>query len=107
MLLLFTGRDFIYLFLFCSLITFICSFQALEDEDHDGNASDSSVDSGSSSGPNFNYILNMPLWCLSKEKVDELLKQRDLKARHSKGTQHLGEIDSTESAIGKQSQYLV
>uniref|UniRef100_A0A8C7VH52 DNA topoisomerase 2 n=1 Tax=Oncorhynchus mykiss TaxID=8022 RepID=A0A8C7VH52_ONCMY len=40
---------------------------------------DSSVDSGSSSGPNFNYILNMPLWCLSKEKVDELLRQRDIK----------------------------
>uniref|UniRef100_A0A8D0CY38 DNA topoisomerase 2 n=1 Tax=Sander lucioperca TaxID=283035 RepID=A0A8D0CY38_SANLU len=38
-----------------------------------------SVDSGSSSGPNFNYILNMPLWCLSKEKVEELLKQRDHK----------------------------
>uniref|UniRef100_A0A8C7PH93 DNA topoisomerase 2 n=1 Tax=Oncorhynchus mykiss TaxID=8022 RepID=A0A8C7PH93_ONCMY len=48
-------------------------------DDHDGNNSDSSVDSGSSSGPNFNYILNMPLWCLSKEKVDELLRQRDIK----------------------------
>uniref|UniRef100_A0A674EDT1 DNA topoisomerase 2 n=1 Tax=Salmo trutta TaxID=8032 RepID=A0A674EDT1_SALTR len=40
---------------------------------------DGSVDSGSLSGPNFNYILNMPLWCLSKEKVDELLRQRDIK----------------------------
>uniref|UniRef100_A0AAX7SEV5 DNA topoisomerase 2 n=1 Tax=Astatotilapia calliptera TaxID=8154 RepID=A0AAX7SEV5_ASTCA len=45
----------------------------------DGNESDGSVDSGSTSGPNFNYILNMPLWCLTKEKVDELLKQRDQK----------------------------
>ncbi|XP_026989581.2 DNA topoisomerase 2-beta isoform X1 [Tachysurus fulvidraco] len=53
--------------------------KALEDEDNDGNMSDSSVDSGSSSGPNFNYILNMPLWCLTKEKVDDLLKQRDVK----------------------------
>uniref|UniRef100_W5KU53 DNA topoisomerase 2 n=1 Tax=Astyanax mexicanus TaxID=7994 RepID=W5KU53_ASTMX len=53
--------------------------KALEEEDRDGNESDSSIDSGSSSGPNFNYILNMPLWCLTKEKVDELLKQRDLK----------------------------
>ncbi|XP_031441565.1 LOW QUALITY PROTEIN: DNA topoisomerase 2-beta [Clupea harengus] len=48
-------------------------------EEDDGSDSDSSVDSGSSSGPNFNYILNMPLWCLSKEKVDDLLKQRDAK----------------------------
>lgn len=48
-------------------------------EEDDGNDSDSSLDSGSTSGPNFNYILNMPLWCLTKEKVDELLKQRDQK----------------------------
>uniref|UniRef100_A0A8C9YGY0 DNA topoisomerase 2 n=1 Tax=Sander lucioperca TaxID=283035 RepID=A0A8C9YGY0_SANLU len=53
--------------------------KAQEEDDHEGNESDSSVDSGSSSGPNFNYILNMPLWCLSKEKVEELLKQRDHK----------------------------
>lgn len=55
--------------------------KALEDEDRDGNESDGSVDSGSSSGPNFNYILNMPLWCLTKEKVEELLKQRDAKVQ--------------------------
>ncbi|XP_046874585.1 DNA topoisomerase 2-beta isoform X2 [Hypomesus transpacificus] len=53
--------------------------KALEEDERDGNDSDASVDSGSTSGPNFNYILNMPLWCLSKEKVDELLKQRDHK----------------------------
>ncbi|XP_070777394.1 DNA topoisomerase 2-beta isoform X2 [Enoplosus armatus] len=50
-----------------------------EEDYRDGDESDSSVDSGSSSGPNFNYILNMPLWCLTKEKVAELLKQRDQK----------------------------
>lgn len=32
------------------------------------------------SGPDFNYILSMALWCLTKEKKDELLKQRDAKA---------------------------
>ncbi|XP_034017358.1 DNA topoisomerase 2-beta [Thalassophryne amazonica] len=53
--------------------------KAQEDDECDGNESDSSLDSGSTSGPNFNYILNMPLWCLTKEKVEELLKQRDLK----------------------------
>ncbi|KAK5855488.1 hypothetical protein PBY51_005586 [Eleginops maclovinus] len=54
--------------------------KAQEEEDaRDGNESDGSVDSGSTSGPNFNYILNMPLWCLSKEKVEDLLKQRDHK----------------------------
>ncbi|XP_072431341.1 DNA topoisomerase 2-beta isoform X2 [Chiloscyllium punctatum] len=37
--------------------------------------------SGAGSGPDFNYILNMPLWCLTKEKVEELLKQRDAKGK--------------------------
>ncbi|TKS89050.1 DNA topoisomerase 2-beta [Collichthys lucidus] len=53
--------------------------KAQEEDYRDANDSDSSLDSGSSSGPNFNYILNMPLWCLTKEKVEELLKQRDQK----------------------------
>ncbi|KAM8945841.1 DNA topoisomerase 2-alpha [Pelodytes ibericus] len=30
-------------------------------------------------GPDFNYLLNMPLWYLTKEKKDELCKQRDTK----------------------------
>lgn len=57
-------------------------------EEDEGNESDASLDSGSSAGPNFNYILNMPLWCLTKEKVEELLRQRDLKV--SRG-EELGE----------------
>lgn len=57
----------------------MCFLWQAQEDYKDGNDSDGSVDSGSSSGPNFNYILNMPLWCLTKEKVEELLKQRDLK----------------------------
>ncbi|XP_055013310.1 DNA topoisomerase 2-beta isoform X1 [Boleophthalmus pectinirostris] len=53
--------------------------EKFHEDDDDSSDSDSSIDSGSSSGPNFNYILNMPLWCLTKEKVEELLKQRDQK----------------------------
>lgn len=55
-----------------------CKLHQAQEEDA-GNESDTSLDSGSTSGPNFNYILNMPLWCLTKEKVEELLKQKDLK----------------------------
>ena len=33
----------------------------------------------SDAGPDFNYILNMNLWSLSKEKKDELLSERDKK----------------------------
>ncbi|XP_025107253.1 DNA topoisomerase 2-alpha-like isoform X3 [Pomacea canaliculata] len=47
-----------------------------EGDDEDDNASTAS---GDSSGPDFNYILNLPLWSLTKERKDELLKQRDAK----------------------------
>lgn len=33
----------------------------------------------SESGPDFNYILNMNLWSLSKEKKEDLLSERDKK----------------------------
>lgn len=66
--------------LYNTLFIFHAFIRQSQEEDYkDGNESDGSVDSGSTSGPNFNYILNMPLWCLTKEKVDELLKQRDQK----------------------------
>lgn len=29
------------------------------------------------SGPDYNYLLSMPMWYLTKEKKDELCKQRD------------------------------
>ncbi|KAM5135385.1 DNA topoisomerase 2-alpha [Mantella aurantiaca] len=44
-------------------------------EEEEGEASNSSPDSG----PDFNYLLNMPMWYLTKEKKDELCKQRDVK----------------------------
>ncbi|XP_069814764.1 DNA topoisomerase 2-beta [Dendropsophus ebraccatus] len=53
---------------------------AEEDELQDQNE-DNSSDLGTTSGPDFNYILNMSLWSLSKEKVDELIKQRDMKGK--------------------------
>nr|UQT18117.1 DNA topoisomerase II alpha [Andrias davidianus] len=46
------------------------SGEMIEDEDSDA---------GPTSGPDYNYLLNMPLWYLTKEKKDELCKQRDTK----------------------------
>lgn len=54
-------------------------------DDSDGEGDDESTASGSSGGPDFNYILNNPLWCLTKEKKDALLKQRDEKVSESGG----------------------
>ncbi|KAK3082863.1 hypothetical protein FSP39_007418 [Pinctada imbricata] len=49
------------------------------DEDEDNEDDDAMSDASGSSGPDFNYILSNPLWCLTKEKKDQLLKQRDEK----------------------------
>uniref|UniRef100_A0A8C2TNK3 DNA topoisomerase 2 n=1 Tax=Coturnix japonica TaxID=93934 RepID=A0A8C2TNK3_COTJA len=54
--------------------------EAQEKEPQNPN-DDASSASGSTSGPDFNYILNMSLWSLTKEKVEELIKQRDSKER--------------------------
>uniref|UniRef100_A0A8C9F7M5 DTHCT domain-containing protein n=1 Tax=Pavo cristatus TaxID=9049 RepID=A0A8C9F7M5_PAVCR len=57
------------------------SLQAAEEEDPQNPNDDASSASGSTSGPDFNYILNMSLWSLTKEKVEELIKHRDSKER--------------------------
>ncbi|KAF5921828.1 hypothetical protein HPG69_013002 [Diceros bicornis minor] len=63
-------------------ITIVYYFlQAAEEEETQNQQDDSSSDSGTPSGPDFNYILNMSLWSLTKEKVEELIKQRDAKGR--------------------------
>lgn len=36
-------------------------------------------DNEDSSGPDYNYLLSMPMWFLTKEKKEELCKQRDAK----------------------------
>ncbi|KAM6042576.1 DNA topoisomerase 2-alpha [Theristicus caerulescens] len=38
-------------------------------------------ESAAAAGPDFNYLLNMPLWYLTKEKKDELCKERDKKEK--------------------------
>ncbi|OXB77750.1 UNVERIFIED_CONTAM: hypothetical protein H355_013138 [Colinus virginianus] len=55
--------------------------KAAEEEDPQNPNDDASSASGSTSGPDFNYILNMSLWSLTKEKVEELIKHRDSKER--------------------------
>uniref|UniRef100_A0A8C0HR06 DNA topoisomerase 2 n=1 Tax=Buteo japonicus TaxID=224669 RepID=A0A8C0HR06_9AVES len=42
---------------------------------------ESDKESAAATGPDFNYLLNMPLWYLTKEKKDELCKQRDKKEK--------------------------
>ncbi|XP_072216490.1 DNA topoisomerase 2-beta-like [Excalfactoria chinensis] len=55
--------------------------KAAEEEDPQNPNDDASSASGSTSGPDFNYILDMSLWSLTKEKVEELIKHRDSKER--------------------------
>uniref|UniRef100_A0A8B9CEF4 DNA topoisomerase 2 n=1 Tax=Anser brachyrhynchus TaxID=132585 RepID=A0A8B9CEF4_9AVES len=53
--------------------------QNKEEEEEEEDESDK--ESAAATGPDFNYLLNMPLWYLTKEKKDELCKQRDNKER--------------------------
>ncbi|XP_072216545.1 DNA topoisomerase 2-beta-like [Excalfactoria chinensis] len=55
--------------------------EAAEEEDPQNPNDDASSASGSNSGPDFNYILNMSLWSLTKEEVEELIKHRVSKER--------------------------
>lgn len=48
-------------------------------EESEDDASSVASSSASTGGPDFNYLLGMALWSLSKEKKDDLLKQRDEK----------------------------
>uniref|UniRef100_A0A8D0DLJ7 DNA topoisomerase 2 n=1 Tax=Salvator merianae TaxID=96440 RepID=A0A8D0DLJ7_SALMN len=47
------------------------------DETEEEEENEKGSDSTAAAGPDFNYLLNMPLWYLTKEKKDELCKQRD------------------------------
>ena len=55
---------------------------SMEDGDVSDNEEDESQStaSGAGGGPDFNYLLNMALWCLTKEKKDELLRNQQQKA---------------------------
>ncbi|XP_066487440.1 DNA topoisomerase 2-alpha [Tiliqua scincoides] len=48
-----------------------------DDETSEEGDSEKENESATATGPDFNYLLNMPLWYLTKEKKDELCKQRD------------------------------
>uniref|UniRef100_A0A3B3VZT5 DNA topoisomerase 2 n=1 Tax=Poecilia latipinna TaxID=48699 RepID=A0A3B3VZT5_9TELE len=47
--------------------------EELEDEEEEG------AEKEDDSGPDYNYLLSMPMWFLTKEKKEELCRQRDAK----------------------------
>ncbi|XP_028931374.1 DNA topoisomerase 2-alpha [Ornithorhynchus anatinus] len=52
-----------------------------ENEDSENEKETEKSESTSATGPDFNYLLEMPLWYLTKEKKDELCRQRDNKTQ--------------------------
>ncbi|CAH8586237.1 unnamed protein product [Schistosoma turkestanicum] len=52
-----------------------------EQEEAHTDASTSQTEAVEAGQPDYNYILNMPLWSLTKERKDDLLAQRDAKQR--------------------------
>lgn len=53
--------------------------QAQEKTEEDLEEDDDDKEKEDASGPDYNYLLSMPMWYLTKEKKDELCKQRDAK----------------------------
>nr|O42130.2 RecName: Full=DNA topoisomerase 2-alpha; AltName: Full=DNA topoisomerase II, alpha isozyme [Gallus gallus]BAA22539.2 DNA topoisomeraseII_alpha [Gallus gallus] len=60
-------------------------------EEEEGD--ESGEESAAATGPDFNYLLNMPLWYLTKEKKDELCKQRDNKDKELEDLKHKSPSD--------------
>ncbi|KAK7113702.1 DNA topoisomerase 2-alpha-like isoform X1 [Littorina saxatilis] len=72
-----------------------------EEEEEDDNASTASDSAG---GPDFNYILNLPMWSLTKERKEELLKQgkskrEELQALRCKTSNELWKDDLDQFSI--------
>ncbi|KAL8625295.1 hypothetical protein ACOMHN_030053 [Nucella lapillus] len=49
------------------------------EEEEEGSSVSSATAAEDKGAPDFNYILNLPMWCLTKERKDELLKQGESK----------------------------
>ncbi|KAB1265797.1 DNA topoisomerase 2-alpha [Camelus dromedarius] len=77
-----------------------------ENEESDNEKETEKSDSVADSGPTFNYLLDMPLWYLTKEKKDELCKLRNEKAVEAKEKQdeQIGLPGKGAKAKGKKTQ---
>ncbi|KAM9424220.1 DNA topoisomerase 2-alpha [Pholidichthys leucotaenia] len=53
--------------------------QEKNEEDMENEEEEEGKENEDTSGPDYNYLLSMPMWYLTKEKKEELLKQRDAK----------------------------
>ncbi|XP_021370186.1 DNA topoisomerase 2-alpha-like isoform X2 [Mizuhopecten yessoensis] len=54
---------------------------------------DDDSDDEDSDGPDFNYLLGMSLWSLSREKKEELLKQKEAKSKELSDLRHKTKTD--------------
>ncbi|XP_062071661.1 DNA topoisomerase 2-alpha isoform X1 [Lepus europaeus] len=64
-----------------------------ENEESDTEKETEKSDSVTDSGPTFNYLLDMPLWYLTKEKKDELCRQRNEKEQELETLKRKGPSD--------------
>lgn len=53
--------------------------QEKNEEEIEDEGEEEGTENEDTSGPDYNYLLSMPMWYLTKEKKDELCKQRDAK----------------------------
>ncbi|XP_056627935.1 DNA topoisomerase 2-alpha [Triplophysa dalaica] len=53
------------------------AWKQAQEKDVEEDAGEDDEEKEDTSGPDYNYLLSMPMWYLTKEKKDELCKQRD------------------------------
>ncbi|XP_064478636.1 DNA topoisomerase 2-alpha-like [Ornithodoros turicata] len=74
--------------------------QGEEEEEQDDGAESQGEEERDESAESYNYLLGMPLWSLTRERKEDLLKKRDekraeLEALRKKSPEHLWEEDLT------------
>ncbi|XP_044152545.1 DNA topoisomerase 2-alpha [Bufo gargarizans] len=69
------------------------TWKQTQEKEEAGELIEEEESEATTTGPDYNYLLNMPMWYLTKEKKDELCKQRDNKIAELKDLQRKSPSD--------------
>ncbi|KAM9838066.1 DNA topoisomerase 2-alpha [Aulostomus maculatus] len=77
-----------------------------QEKDEEDNEEEEEGTEDDASGPDYNYLLSMPMWFLTKEKKEELCKQRDAKTLELKTLKNKSPKDLWKEDLAAFSQEL-
>ena len=82
-------------------ILYILNIFQEEDAEEDSESEAEDTADTSSKGADYDYLLGMPMWNLTKEKKEQILKERDDKKQELKDLQAKTEKDLWKDDISK------